>query len=239
MIKLAISGCQGRMGMRIMHLAQEDEDFKIVDLLEKKNHPAVNGQAGGVVIEAEPIQLKEADVLIEFTSPEATMEHLEECIKNDIRMIIGTTGLSEEQIQKINNAALKIPIVFAANMSIGVNIFFGLTRQVAEKSKGLYSFRIQEAHHEHKKDKPSGTAKTIAKIIEEACEQKVSDIQSLREGEIIGDHELILESETDTITIKHHAKTRDIFAKGALEAAKYIVTKKEGLYNMQDVLALK
>jgi len=99
--------------------------------------------------------------------------------------------------------------------------------------------RIVEAHHIHKKDAPSGTAKTLASIVQEVTQEKVSDIQSIREGEIVGDHDVIFESPVDTITIRHHAKTRDIFAKGALVAAKFIATKRQGLFNMEEVLALK
>jgi len=239
MVKLAISGCQGRMGLRILHLAQEDPELKIVALLEKANHPAVGGQMNKVPISSDPQSLKGANVLIDFTSPEATLEHLEICKKLKIKMVIGTTGLLEEQIQKIREASKFIAIVFSSNMSVGVNILFGLTREIAQKTDRSYTVRIVEAHHIHKKDAPSGTAKTLASIVQEVTQEKVSDIQSIREGEIVGDHDVIFESPVDTITIRHHAKTRDIFAKGALVAAKFIATKRQGLFNMEEVLALK
>ncbi len=239
MVKLAISGCQGRMGLRILHLAQEDPELKIVTLLEKENHPAVGGQMDKVPISSDPQSLKGANVLIDFTSPEATLEHLEICKKLKIKMVIGTTGLLEEHIQKIREASKSIAIVFSSNMSVGVNILFGLTRQIAQKTDRSYTVRIIEAHHIHKKDAPSGTAKTLASIVQEVTQEKVSDIQSIREGEIVGDHDVIFESPVDTITIRHHAKTRDIFAKGALVAAKFIATKRQGLFNMEEVLALK
>jgi len=239
MIKLAISGCQGRMGLRISHLAQEDKNFKIVALLEQPNHPAISGQVDKVKITSDPDSIKGADVLIEFTSPEATLTHIAACQKHKVKMVIGTTGLLDEQVNAIHKAANKIPIVFSSNMSVGVNILFKLAREVAQKTNGAYIARIIEAHHHHKKDKPSGTAKSIANIIEKASLRKVSDIQSIREGEIIGDHQVIFESSVDIITIGHQAKTRDIFAKGALVAAKFITTKKKGLFDMQDVLSLK
>ncbi len=236
MIKLAISGCQGRMGMRILNLAQEDDDFKIATLLEKPNHPAINGLVNKVSITSDPATLKNADVLIEFTSPEATIRHLEYCKKFGVKMVIGTTGLTEEQIQEIAEATTEIPIVLASNMSVGVNVLFSLVREVAQKVGDSYDVRIEETHHIHKKDAPSGTAKTLAKIIKEVTGRKVKDIKAKREGEVVGDHTITFESNVDTITLSHHAKTRDIFAKGALVAAKFIAKKKNGLFSMEDVL---
>ena len=237
MVKLAISGCQGRMGLSILHLAQEDNDFKITCLLENKNHPAVAGRVGNIEIASDPKKLKNTDVLIEFTSPDATMKHIEACLKHNVKMVIGTTGLNENQINKITAASTKIPIVFSSNMSVGVNILFGLAKQAAAKTTDGYDLKIVEAHHIHKKDAPSGTAKTIAKIIQEASGKKVDNIESIREDEIIGDHTVTFESAVDTITISHHAKTRDIFAAGALRAAKFVAKKNNGLFTMQDALS--
>ena len=239
MIKLAVSGCLGRMGQRITQLALEDKTFKITALLENPNYPNLADQHGPVKITTEPSALKGNDVLIEFTTPEATIEHLNACVKHRAKMVIGTTGLNHTQIKKIKAASKKIPIVFSSNMSVGVNILFKLAGEAAAKVGPDYRIKIIEAHHIHKKDAPSGTAKTIAEVIEEASGRKVSDIQSIREGEIIGDHEIILESNVDTIKISHSAKTRDIFAKGSLVAAKFLAKKKTGLFNMQDVLGLK
>lgn len=238
MIKLAISGCQGRMGARIMHLAQEDRDFEISALLEHRGHPGVGGQADNITIESEPEAIKGSNVLIEFTTPEATIEHLAACVKYRAKMVIGTTGLSDAQIKMITKASRTIPIVFSSNMSVGVNILFKLVKDAARIAAN-YDVRIVEAHHIHKKDAPSGTAKTLAKIVEEASKTKVSDIKAIREGEIIGDHDVIFESEVDMLTLRHHAKTRDIFAKGALVAAKFVASQKKGLFDMQDVLGLK
>ncbi|MFH1359608.1 MAG: 4-hydroxy-tetrahydrodipicolinate reductase [Candidatus Omnitrophota bacterium] len=239
MIKLGISGCQGRMGLRILHLAQEDKEFRIASLLEHKNHPAVGGQVDKIPIASDVKNLKKADVLIEFSSPEATMAHCDECVKNNVKMVIGTTGLSDEQIQKISKASEKIAIVFASNMSVGVNVLFKLAQIVSEKTSNAYAVKITEAHHVHKKDAPSGTAKSLAQIIQNATGAKVENIKSIREDEIVGDHEVVFESKVDTITIGHHAKTRDIFAEGSLVAAKYVSAQKKGLFNMQDVLQLK
>lgn len=245
MIKLAVSGCLGRMGQRITSLALEDKSFKIVSLLENKDHPNIGRdrlQSVSTFLNI-PVQtnssiLKGAQVLIEFTSPQATIEHLEICQKYKVKMVIGTTGFSSGQIQKIKKASKTLPIVFSSNMSVGVNILFKLAKEAAAKLGQDYQVKIIEAHHVHKKDAPSGTAKTIAEVIEGASKRKVSDIQSIREGEIIGDHQIIFESAVDTLTISHHAKTRDIFAQGSLVAAKFLVKKKNGLFNMQNVLGL-
>ncbi|MFA5060210.1 MAG: 4-hydroxy-tetrahydrodipicolinate reductase [Candidatus Omnitrophota bacterium] len=239
MIKLAISGCCGRMGARIAELAQQDSEFKILAALEIPNHPKLNTPLGGVKITSNTAAIKGSDVLIEFTSPEATMMHLDECVKTETKMIIGTTGLSADQIKKIKLASKKIPIVFSSNMSVGVNLLFKLVGELAARTAGKYKVKIVEAHHVHKKDAPSGTAKTIAQAIERASKYPVEDIQSIREGEIIGNHDVTFESDVDIITIGHHAKTRDILVQGALVAAKFIAKKKTGLFSMQDVLGLK
>ncbi len=227
------------MGTRIAALAGADNNLKVTVLLENQGNPSIGTKVNGITVSSDASAIKDADVLIEFTSPEATLSHLAECVKQNKKMVIGTTGLSPEQIKTIEAAAKKIPIVFSSNMSVGVNLFFKVAGQVAEKTGSSYTMKIVEAHHVHKKDAPSGTAKTLAQIVEKASKNKVADIKSIREGEIIGDHDIIFESDVDTITIRHHANTRDIFAKGALVAAKFLAAKKSGLYDMLDVLGLK
>ena len=238
MIKLAVSGCQGRMGQSITRLALKDKEFTLTTLLERQDHPNIGKSAHKVKISADNKDLNGCDVLIEFTSPDATIDNLQACLDNKVKMVIGTTGLSPEQIEKIKSAAESIPIVFASNMSVGVNILFKLTQIAAEKTGKAYTINISEAHHVHKKDAPSGTAKTLAQIAESASATNVENIESKREGEIIGDHSVVFESGEDIITVSHHAKNRDIFAKGALVAAKFLTDKDKGLFNMQDVLGL-
>lgn len=238
MIKLAVSGCQGRMGQSITRLALKDKDFKLSALLEYKEHPKVNQTEHGIVISADNRILRGCDVLIEFTTPQATIENLQACLDHKVKMVIGTTGLQPEQAARIKEAAKRIPIVYASNMSVGVNILFKLTQIAAQKTADSYTINISETHHVHKKDAPSGTAKTLSEIAETASKTKVRNIESRREGEVIGDHSVIFESEEDTITIAHHAKSRDIFAKGALVAAKFLDGKSKGLFNMQEVLGL-
>jgi len=236
MINLAVSGCQGRMGQSITRLTLEDKAFTLCALLEHKDHPKINEVVHNITISADNSSLKGSDVLIEFTSPEATLDNLHTCLVHGIKMVIGTTGFQPEHVSQIEKAAKKIPIVFASNMSVGVNILFKLTQIAAEKTGEAYTINMSETHHVHKKDAPSGTAKTMAEIAEGASKTKVQNIESLRKGEVIGDHSVIFESNEDIIKISHHAKTRDIFAKGALVAAKFLANKDKGLFNMQDVL---
>jgi len=236
MIRLAISGCAGKMGARIFNLALDDKDLKPVIGIERTEALKQCLKTDNFKVSDNPDDIKEADVLIEFTAPEATIGHLEYALKHKKAMVIGTTGLSEDQIGRIREASKKIPVVFSPNMSIGVNLLFKLVKEAVEKLSKDYGVRIVEAHHIHKKDAPSGTAKKLAQIINDASGREVSDIKSIREGEIVGDHKVTFESPVDTIELSHSAKTRDIFAKGALVAAKFIAGKKPGLYDMQDVL---
>jgi 4-hydroxy-tetrahydrodipicolinate reductase len=239
MIKLAISGCQGRMGQRITALALEDKIFKISALLENRDRTDVPLMVDDIPVNFDDSALKVSDVLIEFTTPEATLEHLKCCRKYGVNMVIGTTGFSPAQIAQIKKASSRTAIVFSANMSVGVNLVFGLIRRAAEITGKNYAITLSETHHIHKKDAPSGTAKTMADIAETFSKTKVKNIDSIREGEVIGDHTITFESPADTISVRHHAKSRDIFAQGALVAAKFLSKKTKGLYTMQDVLLLK
>lgn len=229
MIKLVVSGCCGKMGKRIIALASKDKQFKLVGLIEDKTHTEVNSN---------PEVIKDGDVLIEFTTPLATVEHLKIAERNKKAMVIGTTGLDVQKLRRIEEASKSIPVAFSPNMSLGVNLVFRLVKQAAEKLGGDYKVEITEVHHLHKKDAPSGTAKRLAELIKQSPGRKSEDIKivSVREGEIVGDHQICFESPQDLITIKHSAKTRDIFAQGALAAAKFVVRKKAGLYDMQDVI---
>lgn len=238
MIKLAISGAQGRMGQRITALALNDKTFRISTLLESKDRLDVPERVCNVPVNFDAQTLKGSQVLIEFTSPDATLEHLKICQKFGINMVIGTTGLTAAQIAEIKKASRKIAIVFSSNMSVGVNLVFALIRRAAQVTGKGYDIRLTETHHVHKKDAPSGTAKTMAAVAEQFSKTKVKDIESIREGEVVGDHTIFFESPVDLISIHHHAKTRDIFVEGALVAAKFLAKKKTGLFNMQDVLGL-
>jgi 4-hydroxy-tetrahydrodipicolinate reductase len=237
MIKLAISGARGRMGRAISSLAFADQDFKVITLLERPGHPEADETVNGVALSTDNDAIKGCDALIEFTLPEGTLRNLEACVRHNVRVVIGTTGLTADQTKQIEAASQKIPIVFSTNMSIGVNVLFKLI-ELAGKKIGPCSITINETHHIHKKDAPSGTAKTMAEIAREASGRPVTDIRALREGEVIGDHDIIFETAEDILTLKHHARNRDMFARGALTAAKFLRNKTSGLYHMQDVLGL-
>lgn len=235
MIQIAIYGCCGRMGQRIMELADADPEVCVIAALEKRKHPQLGAKIGSIVISDDLHLIKDADVVIDFSWSSATMELLDVAVEYKKALVIGTTGMQTEQVERIKTAASEISIVFAPNMSIGVNILFRIVKEAAKKLTS-YNIKIKEAHHIHKKDAPSGTAKKIAQIIKDQTAKEVKDIASIRKDEIIGDHEITFESDVDTIILSHSAKTRDIFAKGALEAAKWVVKQSAGMFSMQDVI---
>lgn len=232
MVKIVVSGALGRMGMRIMELARQDCDLKVIAGLEFKS-----GSDPNIVTDLKAV--KDAyDCVIEFTSPKATTQHVETAKRLKKAMVIGTTGLSEKDIALVKEASKTIPIVLSPNMSVGVNVLFNLIKRSAHVLGKDYKVKIKEAHHVHKKDKPSGTAKLMADIVKENAPNSVIPIQAIREDEIVGDHDIIFESGVDVLRISHSAKTRDIFALGALKAAKFLAGKKKGLFSMSDVLGL-
>jgi 4-hydroxy-tetrahydrodipicolinate reductase len=224
MIKIAVSGSNGKMGARIIALAKDDSGLEISGAFD------VDGDASK--------SIKECDCLIEFTEPKATIEHLAICEKDKKAMVIGTTALSEADKKKIGEASKNIPIVFSPNMSAGVNLLFKLVQDASRVLGNEYEISILEAHHAEKKDAPSGTAKEMERIVKGEKPDSDVAVSSVREGEIVGEHTITFESDVDLIEITHSAKTRDIFAKGALAAAKFIAGKKSGLFTMKDVLGL-
>jgi len=231
-IKLIVVGAAGRMGQRITDLALKDPTFEPFYGLEtggKQSPLAISSGSDRSV-------LVKGDVAIDFTIAEATLSLLPEMVKARKPYVIGTTGFDANGEKAIAEAARTIPIVKSYNMSLGVNVFFRVAQQIAKVLPG-YSFHIDETHHVHKKDAPSGTALQAGRLIEEASGKKVT-YESFREGEVVGDHRVIIQGPTDRIELFHHADSRDIFASGALEAAKWVVKQKPGLYNMFDVLGV-
>lgn len=238
-ITFGVSGALGRMGQRILALSVEDPALKVGLCLERADHPDMGRDCFGVKASSDPALIKTVDGLIDFSSIEATLVHTEACAKFRVPLVIGTTGMGEGERRRIKAASRRTPVVFSPNMSIGVNLLFALVEEAASKLPRGYTVAMTEAHHIHKKDAPSGTAKYLADIVRGERDQKEIDIRSVREGEIVGDHEVVFESPWDTIKLSHSAKTRDIFALGALTALKFVVGKKPGLYSMSDVLGLK
>lgn len=226
MIKVAVAGSNGRMGKRIINLAEKEEGVDVVAKFDIGANPES--------------EIAKCDVLIEFTTPQATVEHTVIAEKLEKGVVIGTTALTEEDNKVIKKASKNIPIVLSPNMSVGVNLLFKLCRDAASILPKSYKIEMTEAHHVHKKDAPSGTAKKLAELISSERKGKVSDIpiESIREGDIVGDHKVIFDSQTEKIELVHGAKTRDTFAAGALAAVKFLQGKKPGLYTMHDVLGM-
>ncbi|MEE8317760.1 MAG: 4-hydroxy-tetrahydrodipicolinate reductase [Candidatus Omnitrophota bacterium] len=244
MVRLAISGICGRMGKRIGLLAVKDKDFEIVAGLESPDNPAIGKDIGEVLSIAKIGKNVEADfskiagqceVLIEFTTSVATMTHLETAVKKKIGMVIGTTAFSSQEIEEIKKASLKIPIVFSPNMSIGANLLFKITEEISKALGKDYRIHIVETHHRNKKDAPSGTAKRLGEVVLK-IRGEMPPIKSIREREVVGDHSISFSGDVETIEITHRAHSRDAFAKGALDAARFVAGKKPGLYTMHDVI---
>ncbi len=238
-IKLGVSGALGKMGQRILALAGRDGAFVLALALERPDHPQMGCETFGLRVSGDLKEVAGVDGLIDFSAAAAISEHVAACVKARKALVIGTTALSAEDQKVIRDAAKKIPVVSSPNMSIGVNVLFGLVAQAARQLPEGYAVRLSETHHVHKKDAPSGTAKKLAELIKAHRPHAQVPIDSKREGEVIGDHGVVFQSPWDTITLCHSAKTRDIFALGALEAMKFCVTKKSGLYDMADVLGTK
>ena len=225
MIKIAVAGSHGKMGKRIIDLAEKDKGLDIVSKFD-------------IGVPAEP-EIEKCDILIEFTAPQATVEHVKIAAKLKKGVVIGTTGLSKEDNDAIQEASRHIPILISPNMSVGVNLLFKLCQDAARILSQDYKVSIREVHHIHKKDSPSGTAKRLRDVV--AKERGVSadiPIEAVREGEVVGEHKVIFESGEELIELFHSAKSRDTFARGALSAAKFLAGKKSGVYNMRDVLGI-
>ncbi len=255
-INLAITGCMGRMGGQLIKSAQKDNHFKIIALTENKR---INKKINGVAIELNTYKVfKKVDLIIDFTIPKCTFEILKIALKLKKRVVIGTTGFSKKEESLIGKYSKKIPILKAGNMSLGINLLMYLT-EIASGSLGKkFLSKIFEVHHKHKKDFPSGTALMLAKGIATGKNKNFHNIigkkylnrktfpysnrinfNSIRKGEIIGEHEVKFSSGKEIITLNHEAFDRALYSEGALSAAKWLMTKKPGLYSMRDLMNFK
>lgn len=235
MIKLGIAGVCGKMGRRIFELASHNKDFEVGLALEKKGTSVIGKELGKIKVSSSPDGLFLVDVLVDFTVPESTEINLDYIARYKKAAVIGTTGLDPAQLKKIEETANVVPIVFSPNMSVGVNVLFSILPEIAKRLGGDYGIEIVEAHHKAKKDSPSGTAKKLAQILTQAARYEIP-VHALRLGDIVGDHTVIFCGNSERIEIKHQAHSRDLFALGALKAAKWVAGKPAGLYSMQDVL---
>lgn len=235
MIKLGIAGVCGRMGRRIFELASGSRDFELTLALEKKGTPVIGRELGKLKISSSLDGLFLVDVFVDFSAPEASEATLDYAARYKKPLVLGTTGLNDAQIKKAEEVSRVVPVVFSPNMSIGVNVLFQVLPDLAKRLGPDYNIEIVEAHHRGKKDAPSGTAKKFAQILADATRKEIPT-HAVRLGDIIGDHTIIFCGNSERIEIKHQAHSRDLFALGALKAAKWVFDKPPGLYSMQDVL---
>jgi 4-hydroxy-tetrahydrodipicolinate reductase len=222
-VRVALIGARGRMGQTILDLAASDPKIDIVAQCDL-----------GDAIDA---AMKDCDVAIDFSNASSIEEVCRVASQHRKALVIGTTGHSTEQRQLIEKTAKSLPIVFASNFSVGVNALFALTRRAAEILGSEFKPEIVETHHTQKKDAPSGTAKTLGEILKAKLKIDIP-IQSIREGDVVGEHTVTLFGPSERLELTHRAESREIFARGALRAAEWVVGKPAGLYSMQDVLGI-
>ena len=255
-INLAISGCMGRMGQQLIRSSKKSKNFKLVTLTENKK---INKKFNGIKPELNSDKaFKKADVIIDFTLPDCTLEILKIASKLQKKVVIGTTGFNKNQEDQIKKFSKKIPILKAGNMSLGVNLLMYLT-EITSKSLGdEYLSKIFEVHHKHKKDYPSGTALMLGKGIADGKNKDFYNLigkkffnkklfpygnkinfNSIRKGEIIGEHEVKFSSGKEIITLNHEAFDRTLYSDGALTASQWLMKKRPGLYSMRDLLNFK
>lgn len=236
MINVGIAGAQGRMGQLLIEALAKESDLKLVVSLVRANADYVEEMIEKLT---DPLE-----VLIDFSPPSAVLKHLSLACKHHYRIVIGSTGFTDAEKEMINQAATVIPIVFAANMSMVANITYKILALVAKMLPEKADAAILDIHHKHKKDRPSGTALRMAEIIRETREKNKVDpidvpVTSIRMGESVGEHKIFFSLEEERLEITHKTFNRLAYAKGALQAARWLMNCTPGLYDMQDVLGLK
>lgn len=267
MIKVIVAGAAGRMGGRLVCLLKESAALTLAGAIESKGHVSIGEDAGevagcghmGVPIRDDfAAVIERGEVVIDFSAPTATLEHLRAAAQSRRAMVIGTTGFSPQELTELRSLAKSIPCVFSPNMSVGVNIIFKAIAEMAKTFGEEYDIEVIEAHHRLKKDAPSGTALKMAEVLAKAVnrdleqvgvyarkgmigERKKGEIgvQSIRAGDIVGDHTVLFGGMGERVEVTHRVQSRDTFARGALRAARWAVRQPPGLYDMMDVLGLR
>jgi len=252
-INLAITGCLGRMGQQLIKSSKSNKNFELVTLTESK---LVYKKIAGVKLDLNTDQaFKKVDIIIDFTIPKCTLEILEIALRLKKRVVIGTTGFTEKEEYLIKKYSKKIPILKAGNMSLGINLLMYLTEIASKSLNDNYLSKVLEVHHKHKKDYPSGTALMLGKGITVGKNKnlyslignkflnkksfpygKKINFNSIRKGEVIGEHEVSFSNGKETIKLNHEAFDRTLYSDGALTAAKWLINKRPGLYSMRDLL---
>ncbi|MDA8835390.1 4-hydroxy-tetrahydrodipicolinate reductase [Candidatus Pelagibacter bacterium] len=255
-INLAISGCLGRMGQQLIKSSKNNNNFKLVALTENK---AISKKIAGIKLDINTEEaFKKTDVIIDFTVPNCTLDILKIASKLKKRVVIGTTGFNQKEEALIKKFSKKIPILKAGNMSLGVNLLMYLTEITSKSLNEEYLSKVFEVHHKHKKDYPSGTALMLGKGIADGKNKNLYNLMgkkflnkksfpygkkinfnSIRKGEIVGEHEVTFSSGKEIIKLNHEAFDRALYSDGALTAAKWLISKKPGLYSMRDLLNFK
>ncbi len=267
MLYAAVTGAGGRMGTAIIKAIKESDSITLAGALEREDSPLLGKDAGeaaacgtlGVEVTSDrDAAFKDAAVIIDFTNPEASLKTLEAASSAGKAVVLGTTGFSHTQRDKVHEIGEKIRLVMAPNMSVGVNLLWKIVADIAPVLGADYDIEIIESHHRHKKDAPSGTALHIAEvaaaglkrdldkvavyerkgIIGERSREEIG-IQSIRAGDIVGDHTILFAGPGERLEVTHKASSRETFAHGALVAALWVSSRPAGLYDMQDVLGLK
>ncbi|MCX7140671.1 MAG: 4-hydroxy-tetrahydrodipicolinate reductase [Proteobacteria bacterium] len=265
-MRIAIAGSSGRMGRALIEALSASKDLKLSAALEiagsaflGKDAGEAMGIASGIAISADyAAGIAASDCLIDFTRPEGSLQHLDACIKSGTKMVIGTTGFSAQEKQRIADAAKRVAIVFAPNMAVGVNATFKLAEVAAKILGDAYDVEIVEAHHRHKVDAPSGTALKLGEVVAQALgrdlktcavygregetgerDAKAIGFHAIRGGDIVGEHTVIFAGSGERVEVTVRSQSRMTYAVGALRAARFLGAKASGLYDMQDVLGLR
>jgi 4-hydroxy-tetrahydrodipicolinate reductase len=266
MLRIAVCGVMGRMGSRIASLIMDDPELELSGAVEVLGHARTGTDVGtalgfgtiGINVSDDLEKVIEiSDCVIDFSAPGPTLEHMHVSAAASTPVVIGTTGMQPAQIREIKKASRKVPVVMAPNMSVGVNVLFRLVSEAARYTPG-YDIEIVETHHRLKKDAPSGTALGLGKVITDtlgrdfkrdakfarhghSLERKENEIgiQSLRAGDVVGEHTVIFAGPGERLELTHRAHSRDNLARGAIIAAKWVVGRKSGLFDMQDVFGLR
>ncbi len=255
MIKVAVCGACGRIGSVVCDVVSEQEDLELAACVEAPGHPQIGDEVHEVKVvdDLGPV-VDSVDVVVDFTHPDAAVHHAEICASSKRRLVIGTTGLSDEQEAKVEKLAAGVPIVLAPNMSVGVTFLFRLADLLGRSIPGNFDIEIIEAHHRMKKDAPSGTAARLARILNKA--RNISEtiygregmtgerpesqlaVHAIRGGDIVGEHTLLFAGDGERFEITHRAHSRRVFASGVPPAVRFVMKADPGLYDMMDVLGL-